>query len=58
MSLIVMVVNKVICSLKKINFAKILSKNSLVVMGPTGYYHYRFAQFLYKKGVVVSIVNS
>jgi transposase len=39
------------------NFAKILSKNSLVVMEATGYYHYRFAQFLYKKGFIVSVVN-
>jgi transposase len=38
-------------------FYKILSKDSLVVMEATGYYHYRFAQFLYKKGVVVSVVN-
>ena len=34
-----------------------LPKNSLVVMEATGYYHYRLAQFLYKKGVVVSVVN-
>ncbi|WP_288995126.1 transposase, partial [uncultured Polaribacter sp.] len=32
-------------------------KNSLVVMEATGYYHYRFAQYLYKNGVVVSVVN-
>ncbi len=38
-------------------FHKILPKNSLVVMEATGYYHYRFAQFLYKKGVCVSVVN-
>lgn len=38
-------------------FHKLLSKKSLVVMEATGYYHYRFAQFLYKKGVVVSVVN-
>jgi transposase len=38
-------------------FHKKLSKNSLVVMEATGYYHYRFAQFLYKKGVAVSVVN-
>tara|TARA_R110002126_G_scaffold124451_1_gene266389 strand:+ start:6112 stop:7083 length:972 start_codon:yes stop_codon:yes gene_type:complete len=38
-------------------FHKILSSNSLVVMEATGYYHYRFAQFLYKKGVYVSVVN-
>lgn len=38
-------------------FQKILFKNSLVVMEATGYYHYRFAQYLYKNGVVVSVVN-
>ena len=38
-------------------FLKTLSKDSLVVMEATGYYHYRFAQFLYKKGVFVSVVN-
>jgi transposase len=26
-------------------------------MEATGYYHYRFAQFLNKKGIVVSVVN-
>lgn len=34
-----------------------LPKNALVVMEATGYYHYRLAQFLYKNGVVVSVVN-
>ena len=38
-------------------FLETLSKDSLVVMEATGYYHYRFAQFLYKKKVVVSVVN-
>ena len=38
-------------------FQKILSKDSLVVMEATGYYHYRFAQFLYHQGFVVSVVN-
>lgn len=38
-------------------FLKILSKDSLVVMEATGYYHYMFAQFLYKRGVFVSVVN-
>ena len=38
-------------------FHKKLSKNSLVVMEATGYYHYRFAQFLYKNSVFVSVVN-
>lgn len=38
-------------------FYKILPHNCLVVMEATGYYHYRFAQFLYKKGVFVSVVN-
>jgi transposase len=39
-------------------FLKILSKDSLVVMEATGYYHYRFAQYLYKNQVAVSVVNS
>ena len=30
-------------------FLKSLPKESLVVMEATGYYHYRLAQFLYKK---------
>jgi transposase len=38
-------------------FYKTLSQDSLVVMEATGYYHYRFAQFLYKQNVVVSVVN-
>ena len=38
-------------------FAKSLSHDSLVVMEATGYYHYRLAQFLYKSGVTVSVVN-
>ena len=38
-------------------FQELLSKDSLVVMEATGYYHYRFAQFLYKKKVAVSVVN-
>jgi len=38
-------------------FLKTLPKNSLVVMEATGYYHYRLAQFLYGKGIVVSVVN-
>lgn len=40
-----------------LNFLKILSKDVLVVMEATGYYHYRLAQYLHKKGVVVSVVN-
>lgn len=36
---------------------KHLSKDSLVVMEATGYYHYRLAQYLYKKGFAVSVVN-
>jgi transposase len=39
------------------NFAKMLLKNSLVVMEATCYFHYILTQFLYKKGVVVSSVN-
>jgi transposase len=38
-------------------FLKELPDNSLVVMEATGYYHYRLAQFLYKNGVRVSVVN-
>ena len=38
-------------------FQELLSKDSLVVMEATGYYHYRFAQYLYKKKVAVSVVN-
>ena len=38
-------------------FQKLLSKDSLVVMEATGYYHYRFAQFLYHQGFIVSVVN-
>ncbi|WP_397362259.1 IS110 family transposase [Olleya sp. R77988] len=36
---------------------KSLPKKALVVMEATGYYHYRLAQFLYKNGVLVSVVN-
>jgi len=36
---------------------KSLSKTALVVMEATGYYHYRLAQFLHSKGVLVSVVN-
>ena len=36
---------------------KFLNKGSLVVMEATGYYHYRLAQYLYKKGIAVSVVN-
>ena len=43
------------CGFKK--FLKELPNASLVVMEATGYYHYRLAQFLYKKGVTVSVVN-
>lgn len=38
-------------------FLKELPNGSLVVMEATGYYHYRLAQFLYKNGVIVSVVN-
>ena len=38
-------------------YLKELPKGSLVVMEATGYYHYRLAQFLYKNGVTVSVVN-
>ncbi|MCK0162241.1 IS110 family transposase, partial [Allomuricauda sp. F6463D] len=38
-------------------FIKSLPQDSLVVMEATGYYHYRLAQFLYKNGLAVSVVN-
>ncbi|WBL24322.1 IS110 family transposase [Zunongwangia sp. HGR-M22] len=38
-------------------FLKSLSQDSLVVMEATGYYYYRLAQFLYKNGIPVSVVN-
>ncbi len=40
-----------------ISFLKSLPKSVLVVMEATGYYHYRLAQYLYKQGVFVSVVN-
>lgn len=40
-----------------VSFMKHLPKSVLVVMEATGYYHYRLAQFLYKSGVNVSVVN-
>jgi len=39
------------------SFLKRLPKESLVIMEATGYYHYRLAQFLFKQGVLVSVVN-
>ena len=36
---------------------KQLPKNALAVMEATGYYHYRLAQYLHGKGVLVSVVN-
>ena len=38
-------------------FRKLLNSESHCVMEATGYYHYRLAQFLYKNGVIVSVVN-
>lgn len=38
-------------------FLKELPEGSLVVMEATGYYQYRVVQFLYKNGVIVSVVN-
>jgi transposase len=38
-------------------FVKTLVPDVLVVMEATGYYHYRLAQFLYKNGIAVSVVN-
>jgi transposase len=40
-----------------VKFLKTLEGNTLVVMEATGYYHYRLAQFLYKDGQIVSVVN-
>ena len=39
------------------SFKKPLNKDALVVMEATGYYRYRFAQFLHKNKVRVSVVN-
>jgi transposase len=39
------------------NFLKELPSDCLVAMEATGYYHYRLAQFLFKNGVVVSVIN-
>lgn len=36
---------------------KSLPENCIVAMEATGYYHYRLAQFLYKNGVLVSVIN-
>ncbi|TRO66826.1 IS110 family transposase [Christiangramia sabulilitoris] len=38
-------------------FLKTIRKDSLVVMEATGYYHYRLAQYLFVKGITVSVVN-
>ena len=38
-------------------FTKKLSKETLVVMEATGYYHYCLAQYLYTHGYLVSVVN-
>lgn len=40
-----------------IAFAKAIPINAIVAMEATGYYHYRLAQFLYKKGIAVSVIN-
>lgn len=39
------------------SFLKSIPTKSLVVMEATGYYHYRLAQYLFKQGVLVSVVN-
>lgn len=39
------------------NFTKIITKQTLVVMEATGYYHYCLAQYLYQQGYLVSVVN-
>ena len=38
-------------------FTKKLTKQTLVVMEATGYYHYCLAQYLYQQGYLVSVVN-
>lgn len=38
-------------------FAKRLTKQTLIVMEATGYYHYCLAQYLYAQGYLVSVVN-
>jgi len=38
-------------------FTKKLSKQTLIVMEATGYYHYCLAQYLYTQGYLVSVVN-
>jgi len=38
-------------------FLKTLPKTAVAVMEATGYYHYRLAQYLFKQGVLVSVVN-
>jgi len=40
-----------------LSFTKKIDLGSLVVMEATGYYHYRFAQYLYTKNILVSVVN-
>jgi len=39
------------------SFLKMINKDALVIMEATGYYHYRFAQFLHKNKIHVSVVN-
>lgn len=38
-------------------FRKKLKKSSLVVMEATGYYHFQLAQYLYKRSILVAVVN-
>jgi len=38
-------------------FANKLTKQTLIVMEATGYYHYCLAQYLYQQGFMVSVVN-
>jgi transposase len=38
-------------------FLEKVTKDTLVVMEATGYYHYRLAQYLFKNGMDVSVVN-
>ena len=38
-------------------FLERVNKDTLVIMEATGYYHYRLAQYLFKNGMDVSVVN-
>ena len=50
-----MEVKAVMINLKIMHLVLSPSKESLVVMEATGYYHYRLAQFLFKQNILVSV---